>query len=663
MLTTYKFSVVLGMCATAYGAETKRCHGNGTCLDEEAVLLQARVRGQDKESALEAASGHQNRSMQEGCPGTFLGQDGTTYACQFAIDNGWAKNCAEVSTWQDATCRDSSCPGTFVGQDGTTYTCQSAIDNGWARDCAEVSTWNGATCSAAGSDNAEADIVIIGGGMVGCIVASQLAEKLPHKQIVLLEAGKPSHHALGGSSPPGNTQGQNWNVNAQSGYQYDPFTRYDVPGNYIGDMHCYDGSCEDAWGKITGGFYQCKVLGGCGVMNGALMQVPAPDMWASMPFGWQYEDMKTYIDRVIGDFTITPTPSADGKHYLDDAGANLLRKALHEEGFTDHTGIHVKPHTIGLPTVSVVHGERQSSASRYLPEALKRSNFKLITEAEVKRIIHNNGMATGVSYSKWGGNRKIMLKPGGKVVVSAGAFMTPRLLLLSGLDGSGRVGKGISDHGIKMRRYNVPGWPEGAWDTHNMRDPSVIDANLPQYTQSRSGPLAQYGPTLTGFFKVPGSPGDDRDHFDVEIFHNPMSKAHEIEVHFGLMRPTCSHEEIHLKADGNLGFSQGNGNDGLYFGCHQDRELLEYAIRKVDQALAKKGVTFKEEFGPWSFNHWVGTCAIGYCSDPGTLLVKGTSNVVVADASIVPRQIWAHPALSFMAVGHKASDLIANSFI
>lgn len=332
-------------------------------------------------------------------------------------------------------------------------------------------------------------------------------------------------------------------------------------------------------------------------------------------------------------------------------------------GFADHTGLHVKPHTIGLPTVSAVQGERQSTASRYLPKVLNRSNFKLITEAEVKQIVHNDGEATAVSFSKPGGDlHEIKLKPGGKVVVSAGAFNTPRLLLSSGLDGSGRVGKGISDHGIKMRRYNVPGSLQGASQTYNMRDPSVVDSNLPQYVDNRSGPLAQYGPTLTGFFKVPGSPGNSSDHFDVEIFHNPMANAHEIEVHFGLMRPTCSHEDLHINADGTMGFSKGNGNAGLYFGCERDQELLQYAISKVDEALAKQGVKFKEEFGPWSFNHWVGTCAVGYCSDADTLLVKGTSNVVVADASVVPKQIWSHPALSLMAVGHKAADLIAKQF-
>jgi len=38
------------------------------------------------------------------------------------------------------------CGGTFVGSDGSTYTCQHAIDNGWARNCAVVSGWTNAQC-------------------------------------------------------------------------------------------------------------------------------------------------------------------------------------------------------------------------------------------------------------------------------------------------------------------------------------------------------------------------------------------------------------------------------------------------------------------------------------------------------------------------------------
>jgi len=38
------------------------------------------------------------------CPGTFLGQDGTHYACQYAIDKGWGASCDDVSAWKNANC-------------------------------------------------------------------------------------------------------------------------------------------------------------------------------------------------------------------------------------------------------------------------------------------------------------------------------------------------------------------------------------------------------------------------------------------------------------------------------------------------------------------------------------------------------------------------------
>merc|ERR1712232_211707 len=122
-------------------------------------------------------STRENPLSPQKCGGTFVGLDGNTYTCQHAIDEGWAKNCAEVSGWTNAQCvvdtaapitptptpepthsptpapptrgsplHPQKCGGTFVGSDGSTYTCQHAIDNGWARNCAVVSGWTNAQC-------------------------------------------------------------------------------------------------------------------------------------------------------------------------------------------------------------------------------------------------------------------------------------------------------------------------------------------------------------------------------------------------------------------------------------------------------------------------------------------------------------------------------------
>eukprot|EP00930_Biecheleria_cincta_P098815 TRINITY_DN90462_c0_g1_i1.p1 TRINITY_DN90462_c0_g1~~TRINITY_DN90462_c0_g1_i1.p1 ORF type:complete len:716 (+),score=97.93 TRINITY_DN90462_c0_g1_i1:50-2149(+) len=619
------------------------------------------------------------------CPGTFKGADGMTYTCQHAIDHHWAPDCATVSTWDRATCsvsvprrrrssarsrrrrstkaprrrrrRKSSarrrrsasktaCAGTFAGDDGRVYSCQHAVDNKWAPDCETVSTWKDATCYHGKALPKSADIIIVGGGLVGSVVASQLAKKLPNKQILLLEAGRISQEAVGGHQKHGNYNGIHWGEKGVG-----QLTQYDIPGNYITGMHCYDRTCSDSWGKKTP-YYQCKVLGGCGVVNGALMQIPHADNFANHPPGWKFHDLKPYYDRIQADFTITGTPSTDGKHYLDNSGANFVRRALQQKGFWDHTGVHPKANTFGLPTVSAANGVRQSTASVYLPDAIKLENFNLQTTTEVLQVQHTSGKATGVKVRDVMGKESVVeLKSGGIVVMSAGALNTPRLLLASGLDGWGTVGKGVSDHGIKMRMYKYNGFPDGATEVVN-----GVDAYLKQYINYRSGPLTQFGPTMTAFFKYPGSPGG-HDQPDVEIFLNPMKEHHRLDIHFGLLRPTCSNANLHLSGNENIDFA----HDALYFGCDMDRRMMDYAVNIVHEALTRQGAWLHEEHGPWSFNHWVGSCALGSCADPESLRLKGTSNVAIGDASLIPHQVWAHPAFTLAAVGHKVADVLAET--
>merc|ERR1711998_515837 len=61
-----------------------------------------------------------------------------------------------------------------------------------------------------------------------------------------------------------------------------------------------------------------------------------------------------------------------------------------------------------------------------------------------------------------------------------------------------------------------------------------------------------------------------------------------------------------------------------------------------------------------NMNHWAGSCKMGSCVDAATLLVHGTDNVAVVDASILPGQIWGHPSLTLKAIALKAADILAD---
>merc|ERR1711907_641591 len=63
----------------------------------------------------------------------------------------------------------------------------------------------------------------------------------------------------------------------------------------------------------------------------------------------------------------------------------------------------------------------------------------------------------------------------------------------------------------------------------------------------------------------------------------------------------------------------------------------------------------------YGINHWAGTCPLGKCVDAETLRVHGFKNVAVADASLLPYQVWGHPALTLTALALRSADLLASS--
>jgi len=77
--------------------------------------------------------------------------------------------------------------------------------------------------------------------------------------------------------------------------------------------------------------------------------------------------------------------------------------------------------------------------------------------------------------------------------------------------------------------------------------------------------------------------------------------------------------------------------------------------------MAPKGGKRVHTSGHNAMHHFAGSCKLGSCLAPETLLLQGTSNVAVADASALPGQVWGHPALTLTAFGYKAADMLAAS--
>ena len=187
-------------------------------------------------------------------------------------------------------------------------------------------------------------------------------------KVLLLEAGGPSAAALDGSDAPAE-----WAALPS----YDgTTTRFDMPGEYGNIAWTDDGSCCSQYMQAESDFtWQPKVLGGGGMVNGALtMRPPAADL-AEWPDGWQLHDLAAQFSKLEADLTLTATPSTDGVQHATDP-----RDAF-EAGFAgagyDFTRLDSDPDarasTYSRVQVTAVDGARQSSATAYLPTAKLRA--------------------------------------------------------------------------------------------------------------------------------------------------------------------------------------------------------------------------------------------------------------------------------------------------
>lgn len=540
-------------------------------------------------------------------------------------------------------------------------------------------------CCSSASEVAH-DVIVVGAGLTGSVVISRLAELRPSATILVIEAGLGSPQVLPGENlPPGFWQGQEYKQ-----WDFRPsqlsLTEYDVPGAYP-VMPCWDRSCPQAWSQVPG--FQCKVLGGCGTMNGALMQRPAPQYFSSWPEGWQWPDFETHFQTITQRFSITQTPSADGRHYLDETGSDFMRNVLEAYNFTSTAPLSPTHGTMGAPLVSARAGERQSTASVLLPKAIARSNVELVLGAEVTEIVLERQRAVGVRVVLRDGTSKVSrLSDDGILVLAGGALNSPRLLLQSGIGPADalpphttmkvmneRVGRGVSDHSITWMTYQLPS--NSGVKAFRYDPPS--QAALKQYAATRSGGLAQYGPTLAAFFADKGKRNDEGT-FDVELFVNPASLDNQIKVYFVLMRPVCSSGNLRVvDTHGRVEIS----DNKVHLGCEADRATMRRAVQFVNDAMRKADSYPVSHDSLWMqgesvavMNHWASSCSLGPsaaeaashgvqagCADARTLRVHGTENVAVVDSSLLPSQVWGHPAKTLTAMALKASELLATSLL
>jgi choline dehydrogenase len=264
--------------------------------------------------------------------------------------------------------------------------------------------------------NSTYDFVVIGGGAAGSAVAGLLAERST-SSVLVLEAG-PS----------------------------DKGVFHEMPGAVIkvmGKVWGYAAEADENLGGRAIPVPQGKVLGGGSAVNGMIYirgQKEDYDGWAQ-DLGctdWGYDQVLPYFkkaeknDALSGEYHGTEGHLSVSENRNRHPLMQAFVRAGQEVGLpytTDFNGADQKG--VGFYQTTTKRGERASASQAYLRDTKPGSNLTVETEAKVKRIVIENGVATGVEY--WQNGKLKTASAKREVVLSAGAIGSPQLLMLSGV--------------------------------------------------------------------------------------------------------------------------------------------------------------------------------------------------------------------------------------
>lgn len=543
------------------------------------------------------------------------------------------------------------------------------------------------------TDTSTYDYIIVGSGAAGIPLAARLSES--GLRTLLIERGPPSSGRWNGTLKAPWLEGTN-------------LTSYDVPSLYteqwVGDFSkgIY---CPDVQGAVAG----C-VLGGGTAINAGLWWRPAEIDWDwNFPAnsGWGSADVVAATERVFTKIPGTHVPSSDGMLNLQQ-GAGVLEYAYETAGWARETSNDTPEQKTQMrvftnTTFMYGNGERGGPMATYLVEADARSNFELWQNTMVERVIRDGSKVTGLELKSMGdGGRdgSVSISSNGGVVLSAGAFGTPKILFRSGIgpqDMLEVVQSAESDQMISQDQWiNLPvGY--NLLDNINtdmvISHPNVvkydwvsaydspIESDKEAYLNSRSGILTQCGSNLNPMVWEPvnGTDGDYRQlqwtaRVDTSLgIANDDGHAMTISNYLGLGQVargrTTINSDLNMIVETMPGVSQnGADRDAIIQGVENMRSALSnvsgLTILSPTSDVSAADYVDSTQHAP--VNHWLGSCKLGTDDgrhggtavvDPDTK-VYGMDNLFVVDGSIFPGLTTANPSAAIVIAAERAAERI-----
>jgi predicted dehydrogenase (TIGR03970 family) len=497
------------------------------------------------------------------------------------------------------------------------------------------------------------DVVIVGGGSAGSVLASRLAADTK-LSVLLLEAG------------PDYPDPANLPDDVKFGH-----TRF---AEALDSQHNWAlrGTITEEQGAIH--VAQGKVIGGGSSINGQAMQRGFPedfDSWAALGnTEWSYEKVLPYFRRSERDLDIQdnychgsegPMPVRRRQTGPWPAIQQAFHAACVQAGFgttPDTNGLH--PAGLGVAPSNNIDGVRVSAAMAYLNPVRHRLNLTVRGRVFVRKIVIENGRATGVEAESGG---TIFHVDAERVVLCSGAIRSPQLLMLSGIGPEDQ----LREFGIPMVCH-LPGVGQNLWNhmsaqiTFKVKDGIELTTHRDAVHFSLHYTAADS--PVTNDMVLRTSPVIDPRKERVPGLRTkyltgdaPSDRAARISCTLGLpdgggyVRLASADPDV--QPDFNYCYLQ-HPNDirrvreGVRMAARllesdAYKDVIDHRINPVDDVLADDDALdlwLRQTVG--SARHVSGTCRMGADSDPLSVVdqycrVKGVQGLWVADASIMPR--------------------------